>query len=608
MTRFQMLCGALLAGWVGAAEVAVRPNLLLIFTDDQGWADLGAQGADPHVRTPNLDRLARDGALCTRGYVTAPQCTPSRAGVLTGMYQQRWGVEHNGIRLPLEAVTIAERLREAGYATGMSGKWHLEVERVTEDGRSRNRVSTDHLPHRQGFEEYFCGTMYEYIASHGLDGSPLPDAPRAVSVTNQCRVVTQTEAALGFLRRRADERPMRPWFLYVAYMAPHVPLESPEPWFSATPTNLSRERRQALALLAAIDEGVGRLREQLHRMGADTNTVIFFISDNGAPLGSAWNGSLNLPLRGQKGMLSEGGIRVPFLVAWPGRIPGGQRYEHPVISLDFAATALAAAGLPPPAELDGVNLLPYLCGEVSGAPHDALYWRWTSQAAVLEFPWKFVVIGDRERGLFDVTTPEGEAYDRNRICEYPEIAARLEAKLKDWCATLRPPGLATTSDAHHESLFVEHRIFAGDFEVAAPNAGSARADWMARNGRLVVTNGALTIVPDGDGKGRVFLTRGGLDLAGPVRATLLVRARQGGRAALSWRTKREKDFAPENIVEFDWPATNEWSITSVTLPVRGRLVHVRVFWPRGGEGVELRSIELVPSRGRPQTWQFDRGQ
>ena len=165
------------------------------------------------------------------------------------------------------------------------------------------------------------------------------------------------------------------FFLYLAYMAPHLPIEFPKPWIDQVPADLPRERRSALALLAAIDDGVGRVRQQLKEMGQTENTLIFFLGDNGAPLGRVWDGSVNLPMRGQKGMVSEGGIRVPFVAAWPGKIPGGQFFEHSVISLDIAATSVALAGQPLAPELDGVNLLPYLTGLQNEPPHQTLYWR-----------------------------------------------------------------------------------------------------------------------------------------------------------------------------------------------------------------------------------------
>jgi uncharacterized sulfatase len=583
------------------------PNVLLIYTDDHGWADLGAQGVDGDIRTPNLDRLAAEGVRFTRGYVTAPQCTPSRAGVITGMYQNRFGVEHNGLAMQREVVTLPERLKAAGYVTGISGKWHLDIENVAAAGK-KMIVRPDLAPQHQGFDEYFTGFMQDYEASHALDGTPFADAPRKVKEKG-CRVVIQTEAALSFLKRR-EAAPDRPWFLYLAYMAPHVPMESAEPWFSQTPTNLPLLRRQALSLIGAIDDGVGRIRATLDAMDQATNTVIFLIGDNGAPLGKAWDGSLNLPLKGQKGMLAEGGIRTPFIAAWPGRMPAGKVYDRPVLSLDVAATALAAAGLPRAPELDGVDLLPFLTDTKAGAPHETLYWRWMTQAAIQEYPHKLIILGDRERLLFDITTPEGENVERNLLAKEPEIAARLEKKLLAWTAGLKPPGLSTNFDAHHEGLFAEHAIITtkappeGARRGAAAEPGTIQG-WLARAGNLAVTNGALALVPDASG-GRPFLTNSGLDLPGPVSVAMRVRAAAGGKSAVTWRTKQQPDFVSANSVAFDWPAGPEWREVKVDLPVEGRLIHVRITPAKESREIEIRSIAIRGAQGKPQVWDFGR--
>lgn len=428
------LITALVLSPLAALHAADKPNIIVILTDDHGWADLGVQGADAHIRTPNVDQLARDGVRFSRGYVTAPQCTPSRAGLISGRYQNTFGVEQNFDGMPSAVVTLPERLKTSGYVTGISGKWHLDSGGPKVDGeKSRDPALA---PHRQGFDEYFTGTMQDYSASHALDGTPFPDAPREVTEKG-CRVVLQTEWALQFLKRRAAEAE-KPFFLYLAYMAPHTPLEFPKPWLDAVPKDLPRERRSALALLAAIDDGVGRVRQQLRDTGQTENTLIFFLADNGAPLGTKGDGSLNLPMRGQKGMLSEGGIRVPFVAAWPGKFPGGQVFEHPVFSLDIAATAVNAAGVA--ATLDGVNLLPHLTGERKDAPHDTLYWRWADQAAIQEFPYKLILLGKNQTLLFDISKPEGEHHTRDLSAQHPEIAKRLRTKLDTWMSTLTPPG------------------------------------------------------------------------------------------------------------------------------------------------------------------------
>ncbi|MFZ4765002.1 MAG: sulfatase [Roseimicrobium sp.] len=589
-----------------------RPNILLIFTDDHGWADLGAQGVDKDIRTPNLDQLARDGVLFKRGYVTAPQCTPSRAGVISGRYQQRFGVEHNGLAMRQEIVTLPERLQAAGYVTGMSGKWHLDIEDRRKEKGPKSKGVPDLAPQHQGFDEYFTGFLQDYSASHALDGTSFADAPQKVR-DERCRVVIQTEAALAFLDRRAPQ-PGQPWFHYLAWMAPHVPLESPEPWFSQTPAHLPKERRQALALLGAIDDGLGRIRAKLKEMGQEQNTLIFLIADNGAPLGKSWDGSLNLPMRGQKGMLAEGGIRVPFVAAWPGHIPAGQAYDHAVISLDVAATAVALAGAKDIAAqpLDGVNLMPFLTGENQASPHDTLYWRWMSQAAVQEFPWKLIALGNRERLLFDITQPEGEAIERNLMAKHPDIAARLEGKLKAWCDTLQPPGLPTTFDSHHEGLYGEHGIITKPETVAKTKASSEAAPegriqgWLCRNGTLAVKDGALIIAPDAKAapNARPFLTCADIDLPGPITATLRVRARQGGPSTLTWRTKTA-GFTPEQSAAFDWPASAEWQEVKVALPEKSRLIHLRITPAKSASEIAVQSIELRGKDGKTQAWRFD---
>jgi len=462
--------------FVQAAD-APKPNVLVIFSDDHGWADLGLQGVDSDIRTPHLDQLVKDGVRFTRGYVTAPQCMPSRCGVITGRYQQRFGVEDNNKGpLPLEEKTLAELLQPAGYLSGFVGKSHLDITGSKKDKKEKSdpfKLLMDHLPPHQGFAEYFRGELKRYYASHGLDGKPFADAPRLVR-DERFRVQVQTEAALSFLERRAAA-PGEPWFLYFAPYAPHVPLESPEPWFSQTPENLPLERRQALAMIAAMDDGLGQIRAKLKAMGADKNTLIFFVSDNGAPLGKAWDGSINLPMIGEKGMLAEGGIRVPFIGAWPGHWPAGKIYDQPVSSLDVAATALAAAGLPPDPALDGVNLTPFVTGKDNAAPHRQLFWRWGAQSAVLEMPYKLIRMGDQPPMLFDVTTPEGENDQRNLASQKPEIVARLDKDLQAWAAELRPPGLGSADSMggrYHEKLFSEHGLIPGGGKKSAADQNS----------------------------------------------------------------------------------------------------------------------------------------
>jgi uncharacterized sulfatase len=589
------------------AAAPTKPNVILIYSDDHGWADLGAQGVDADIRTPHLDQLARDGVRFSRGYVSAPQCVPSRAGVITGRHQQRFGVEDNlKGPLPLAEITIAERLKPAGYVSAQVGKWHLEPTPRTDLAKSAANEFA-FLPVAQGFDEYYTGAMNRFVASHDLKGNKLPHAPQYLT-DSRFRCVWQTDAAVSFISRHARE----PFFLYLAYFTPHVPLESPEPWFSRTPANLPKERRQALAMIAAMDEGIGRIRATLRELGVDRNTLVFFIGDNGAPLKEgAWNGSLNIPLTGEKGMLTDGGVRTPFVAAWPGTFPAGRVYEHPVSALDVAATANALAGLPDDARLDGVNLVPFVTGARSGPPHEALYWRWRSQSAVLEFPWKLIRLGPTERFLFDVTRPDGET--KNRLAEKPELAARLEAKLVAWTQGLTPPGLPTEANAQDQLFFDAHVLKTGAAAKKRTAKAEARAaaqpvahlqGWVVRNGSAVVRDGALVVAADAGGKARPFLTFNGLDLAGPVTLRLRLRAGAAGSGNVTWRAKGQADFAAEQTATFAVPAGSGAREVEVKVPVQGSLLHVRIHAAETGAWPEIESITLQGATGAPRVWRF----
>ncbi len=568
------------------------PNLLLIYTDDHGWADLGVQGSDRDIRTPHADQLARDGVRFTRGYVTGPQCVPSRAGVISGIHQNRFGVDDNAKGpLPLEVFTLPERLKRHGYVTGMSGKWHLDLSRDAKSGGQR--VDPAFLPPAHGFDEYWCGAMRQYHASHALDGTAFPDAPRLVQDT-RFRITPQTEAALAFLERRARQ-PEQSWFLYLPWFAPHVPLESPEPWFSQTPAHLPLQRRQALAMIAAMDDGLGRIRARLRDIGQEERTLIFFISDNGAPLKTgAWDGSLNRPLIGEKGMLTDGGVRVPFVAAWPGTLSAGQVFDEPVSSLDVAATILArqtnAGEAGTLKNLDGVDLLPHVTGKKSGPVHQQLFWRWRSQAAILEHPWKLIRLGGDRQYLFNVSDPAGET--RNLIDKHPDIADRLGRSLNEWSAVLKRPGPA-------EPLHEQDRVFFADHvEPALANLTVSPADpaggWLARNGTLEVRDRVLQLRADSSTRG-AFLTRSQFRVQGPVTARLSVKTPMTGKAAIAWRSASEKDFVPANRVDFALTGGESWQEVEVALPEPGALIHLRLHAPAGG--LHLRSLELQPTRG-----------
>jgi arylsulfatase A-like enzyme len=417
---------------------AGRPDILVIVADDLGYGDIGVHGGRD-LSTPNIDALAARGVRCSDGYVSAPYCSPSRAGFLTGRYQTRFGHEfnpHEGdekkLGLPLNQRTIADRLREAGYATGLIGKWHQGFDAA-------------HHPQSRGFEEYFGFLVggHNYLLHRDADGQFGSSYSKNMIYRNRelqkldgYTTDLFTDEAVAFMDRHAD----KPCFLYLAYNAVHTPLEVLDKYGASVPASVTdAERRGYLSLLAGLDAAVGRLTDHLRRTGRDKNTLIFFFSDNGGSGRKpflAYNTGVNAPLRGDKGQTLEGGIRVPFFISWPGKLPGGKTYSRPVSTLDVLPTACAVAGAAVDAELDGVNLLPYLAGDDVRAPHESLYWRFGPQKAIRKGRWKLVDWRDfvtrRNSGwqLFDLAKDVGERTDL--AATKPEMVAELSAAWDAW--------------------------------------------------------------------------------------------------------------------------------------------------------------------------------
>lgn len=440
----------------------IRPNIIVILTDDHGYPDLNTQGILNDIKTPHIDALAATGVRMTSGYVTAPQCIPSRAGLLSGKYQQKFGVDDNStIPFPLNEKMISSRMKEAGYVTGMAGKWHLEPNHYQREWIAANIPSTSQKKEGQkafipfekkrpffatdkGFQFVMQGAMNHYWSNHNMKGDSIKN--QTIKIPGY-RLDIQTNAALTFIEKYKED----PFFFFLSYYGPHLPLDATTERISRFPDEMPNRRRMCLAMLAAIDDGVGKIKERLQNLGIDENTLIIFLGDNGAPLGiykkdapisdgkAPWNGSLNDPYIGEKGMLSEAGIRVPFIMNWPKSLPKGLVYDRPVNALDIAATSLALAGEDVPTELDGVNLIPHLNGKKSDDPHDALYWRFWQQAAIRVGDWKYLKHAEQEF-LFNVNSDKHE--HANLYSEYPEKALELKSKLSTWSNKMKTPGLS----------------------------------------------------------------------------------------------------------------------------------------------------------------------
>jgi len=588
---------------VAEGELPDKPNIVVVFTDDHGYADLACQEIVEDIRTPHIDALAADGVRMTSGYVTAPQCVPSRAGLLSGRYQNRFGVESNGMSLDgfNRQRTIAERLKEAGYATGMIGKWHL--------GPDEQIVS-------HGFDDVFYRDGV--WANYDLDGK---DVPAGTQFKGLYHIDANNAAARAFIKRHHDE----PFFLYLAYRAPHVPLDATEKYLKRFPGPMPERRRKALAMISAVDDGVGGIVATLRECRLRQQTLIFLIGDNGAPLkihkldapggGPGWDGSLNDPLNGEKGMLSEGGIRVPFIACWPGTLPAGQVYPHPVISLDVAATAVAMAGLADDPALDGVNLIPYLQDVPRSPPRRPLFWRWIAQSAVREGRWKYLRGGRREY-LFDLSVDKQEQH--NLLERHPEVAARLRRQLQEWSSQLEPPGLQTRTMSAVWQQYYDYYLDGKPAPKPAsqsPRGAGKRAPrvagWLARNATLELTKESLRARPSRpslrNARARPFLVAAGLELDGPLTAVVEFRASSDGDVGFAWREQGQRDFTADQVVTRACSPSESWQRCVLPLPVGGQVIHVRLLLPPGG--ADVRSVEFQDDQHRSlRKWQFPPGQ
>lgn len=405
-----------------------RPNILLIVADDLGYADVGFNGCKD-IPTPHLDALARLSTRCTNGYVTHPFCSPTRAGLLTGRYQQRFGHENNPAwlpddtvaGLPLTETTLPQVLKHSGYSTGAVGKWHLGAH-------------PQFHPNQRGFDKYFgvLGGGHTYLNGVKLGEEysiPLDRNGQKEPLKGHLTEVLGKEASAFVTLQKSESTP---WFLYLAFNAPHTPLQVTEEQLERVRHIPDETRRKYAGLVIGLDDAVGNVMNALRNSGQAENTLVWFMSDNGGPV--AVTHSQNTPLRGAKGNLFEGGIRVPFLVSWPGHIPAGKDYDAPVVSLDAFATSVAVstATVPDPARVEGRNLVPYLSGEKASAPHDRLFWRTGGgiKFAVREGDWKLVAENPQKPMLFNLAIDVGESKDLS--AKHPDVLARLMQAYGEW--------------------------------------------------------------------------------------------------------------------------------------------------------------------------------
>tara|TARA_Y100000817_G_scaffold289390_1_gene259336 strand:+ start:13320 stop:14729 length:1410 start_codon:yes stop_codon:yes gene_type:complete len=411
------------------------PNIIVIISDDQGYADVGFHGSK-EIFTPNIDRIANNGVFFTEGYVSYAVCSPSRAGLITGRYQNRFGYTRNILLapkdslmgLPLTEQTLPEVLNNVNYKTKAIGKWHL--------GAHESLV-----PEKRGFDEFFGFLIggHRYFPDD-LTLNDLTEARRQMDgyitriYDNGKRIDTKkylteelSDNAVNFIDDNSDN----PFFMYLSYNAPHTPLQ-------ATQRDLERnshidieKRRTYAAMVSSMDDGIGLILDKLEEKNISDNTIVIFFSDNG---GVEWyNFSDNGPLRGIKGDFFEGGIRVPFVMQWPKKIRAGIKYDKPIIALDIFATVASAAKAEKyiKNKIDGVNLLPYLNGDKNESPHEYLYWKNPDKDidVVRDERYKYLRIKNEEY-VFDLKNDMSE--ESNIIDSSKPIYNRLKSKFKEW--------------------------------------------------------------------------------------------------------------------------------------------------------------------------------
>ena len=422
-----------------------KPNIIIIVADDAGYVDFGFMGSKD-LDTPNIDKLAKNGVIFSDAHVTATVCAPSRAGLITGQYQQRFGFEANGtgygdsgdIGLSDNVVTIADVFQKNNYKTIAIGKWHL------------GGTPSDH-PNQRGFDEF-----YGFLAG-GRSYFPMKNPSEELMLQQNGKHITFDgyitdvfgDRSVSFVEENKDQ----PFFMYLAYNAVHTPME-------AKTDDLLKYKNHPRKTLAAmtwsLDENIGKLRDKLKELKILDNTLIYFISDNG---GAHNNSSKTGPLKGWKGNKFEGGHRVPFIVSWPDKIDTNQTFDGLTSSLDIFATSLAAANISSSKNLhlDGVNLLPFLCKERSGNPHNQLYWRKLEESAVRIADFKLVHLKNYGSTMYNLKDDLGETNNlaKTDTIHYNELIKNLsnwESQLMDPLWLEEPEWMDVTYQIHQNLM------------------------------------------------------------------------------------------------------------------------------------------------------------
>ncbi|EMI40448.1 N-acetylgalactosamine 6-sulfate sulfatase (GALNS) [Rhodopirellula sp. SWK7] len=434
------------------AESPSRPNIVVIMCDDLGYSDVGFSGA-PDIRTPNLDSLAKAGTICTSGYVAHPFCGPSRMGMMSGRYPHAFGGQYNlppthigmddynKLGIPPEEAMISTVLQNAGYTTGAIGKWHLGEE-------------ADYHPNNRGFDDFygFLGGGHNYFPeqySAAYDRQKRAGKDRIndylLPLQHNGKQTTENEYLTDALSKQAvrfiNEASAKdsPFFLYLAYNAPHSPMEAKEEDLAANSHIKNQKRRVVAGMVTAVDRGVGLVTQTLKQQGKFDNTLVIFLSDNG---GKSVFGSSNAPFRGVKGDTWEGGFRVPMFFHWPGKIPA-QKFDYPVSALDFYPTfaALADAEIPSSKKLDGKNILADMSNGTNPRPNDVIFAMrhraGYSDVSARRGDWKAVRYSNQPWRLFNITEDLEELNDL--ASNNPERLEELVAAAEKWSQTHAEP-------------------------------------------------------------------------------------------------------------------------------------------------------------------------